>query len=71
MFFEEEAQVILKIPLSSTGAKDRLVCMSPKNGQYSVLSRYKAEQARRKQARGDERTSNSRVDEKMKMWKKV
>lgn len=71
MFFEEEAQVILKIPLSSKGAKDRLVWMSIKNGQYSVLSGYKAEQARRKQARRDERTSNSRVEEERKMWKKV
>lgn len=53
------------------GAKDRLVWMSTKNGQYTVLSGYTVEQTKRKQARGDEGSNNRNVEEEGKMWKKV
>lgn len=44
--------------------------MLTKNEQYIVSSGYKAEQARRKKARGDVGPSNRRIDEEGKMWTK-
>lgn len=45
--------------------------MPTKNGQYTVSSGYKTEQAKRKQARGDVGLNNRRVQDEEKMWKEV
>jgi hypothetical protein len=43
VFWEEEAQNILQIPLSPLNAKDRRIWRGTKNGEYSVQSAYHME----------------------------
>jgi hypothetical protein len=43
VFWEEEAQNILKIPLSPLNAKGRRIRRGTKNGEYSVQSAYHME----------------------------
>lgn len=48
IFSEAKVKVIMRIPVSSMGAKDRLLWNTTRNGQYTIASGYQAAKVRKK-----------------------
>lgn len=67
LFTEVEAQAILRIPTSSMGANDRLVCNQTRNGQCIVSSGYKATKAKKKKDEEDEGPNKMREEDEKKL----
>lgn len=71
LFSSEEAQVILKIPVSSMGTSNRLVWHGTSNGYFSVASGYRFAKELKKKAERGEGTSRTGTEDDTKMWNNI
>lgn len=69
-FNEEEIALISKIPVSSLGARDRLVWKKEKNGQYKVSLGYLAAMRLRNQQKSGVESSATAEDDKI-LWNRI
>lgn len=69
IFWEEEAQSILKIPLSPLRSRDRRIWRGTKNGEYSVRSAYHMEMEMELSMVSS--SSGSGLNQENTLWQKV
>ncbi|XP_040993121.1 uncharacterized protein LOC121239848 [Juglans microcarpa x Juglans regia] len=67
IFEEEEANLILSIPISRGRAMDRLIWEPEKNGKYSIKSAYLMELRERERINGE----SFEVDKEAELWKQL